>query len=156
MRALNGKLLKYRFWDLSLHLIRDCPHRISKETTENISYAYARKMGGCLLLLSGWLLIIIKCTVLDSGCTATVAVKLCIECYLQSLSKDGLLKVIHKESNKAFKFVGGKKILNWNSNISLYSSCKHISVKVDIIEKEAKIKLDSKKEAKIKLDFIMT
>ena len=46
--------------------------------------------------------------VLDSGCSLTIAGKLWMDCFLESLSKDIIIKVIRKKGFKTLRFGVGE------------------------------------------------
>ena len=83
--------------------MRDCPHKNHPNVENIILYTGASETEACLLTSE-----VRNSTVLDSGCTSTVAGKLWIDFYLQSLSNDELSRVNWEKSNKIFKFGGGE------------------------------------------------
>ena len=68
--------------------MRDCPHKNHPNGENIILYTGASETEACLLTSE-----VRNSTVLDSGCTSTVAGKLWIDFYLQSLSNDELSRV---------------------------------------------------------------
>ena len=96
-------------------------------------------------------------TVLDSGCTSTVAGKLWIDCYLQSLSNDKLSRVVRKKSNKIFKFGSGETKQSMETiTIPCVLAGKYIFIKTDVVDSDIPLLLskDAMKQAQIKLDLI--
>ena len=102
-KGFNKKPLKCNISESVLHLMRDCPHKNHPNGANIILYTGTRKTEACLLTSEAR-----NSAMLDSGCTSTVAGKLWIDCYLQSLSNDDLSQVVWEESNKIFKFGGGE------------------------------------------------
>ena len=132
--------------------MRDCPHKNHPNVENIILYTGASETEACLLTSE-----VRNSTVLDSGCTSTVAGKLWIDFYLQSLSNDELSRVNWEKSNKIFKFGGGEtKQSMENITILWVLAGKHIFIKTDVVDSDIPLLLrkDAMKQAQIKLDLI--
>ena len=94
---------------------------------------------------------------LDSSCKSTVAGKLWIDCYLESLCNDELSHVVREKSNKMFKFGGGEKKKSMETiTIPCALAWKHIFIKTDVLDSDIPLLVsrDAMKQAQIKLDLI--
>ena len=151
-KGFNEKPLKCKICESILHLMRNCPHKNHPNGENIILYTGTSKTEACLLTREAR-----NSAVLDSGCTSTVAGKLWIDCYLQSLSNDKLSRVVREKSNKIFKFGNGEtKQFIETITIPCVLAGKYIFIKTDVVDSDIPLLLskDAMKQVQIKLDLI--
>ena len=98
-----------------------------------------------------------NCAVLDSGCSSTVAGKLWMDCYLESLPKDDISKVIKEKSSKTFKFGGGEvKTSTETITFPCTLAGTRCQIKSDIVDSDIPLLLSktAMKQAQIKMNLI--
>ena len=94
--------------------------------------------------------------ILDSGATATVAGRIWVECYIDSLSEHSTKSITYHKSNNSFKFGSGKLHQSlYMIMIPAYIGSKNVWIEVDVIETDIPLLMSKKamKKANTTINF---
>ena len=98
----------------------------------------------------------IGCAVVDSGCSKTVAGAKWVQCFLESLDHEELMKIDTKDSNEVFKFGKGDSIRSTGKIvIPVQFGTRKATIESDIVEADVPLLLSKEalKKAETVLDF---
>ena len=133
-----------------MHFVKDCPHRSKAE--EQITLFFGNQESDMYLFTSEAR----NSTVLDSGCTSSVAGQDWLNCFIDCMNENDVGLIKKAESSKVFKFREGEEK---KSKESVILPCKlagkDVMIKTHNIDSDIPLFLrkDATKTAKIKLDL---
>ena len=138
----------------TMHQARTCPHQHKKHQGDKQLSAFTKNIGENYM--SQFLSETFNTAVLDSGCSKTVCGKIWLDCYLNSIPKEELLKIVDKDSDTRFKFGDGKTIESLKKVI-IPARIGNVDIKIetDVISTDIPLLLskDSMKAANTTIDF---
>ena len=167
----NGKPRQCGIFSSIYHFARNCPEVQEESNSKSNNIAFVQKeddneQGEVISLFQDtdsntdslkWFLgETIGCAVVDSGCSKTVAGSKWVECFLESLNNDDLLKIERKESNEMFKFGKGESTRSSGKIvIPVEFGRQKVKIESDIVDADIPLLLSKEalKKAETVLDF---
>ena len=152
--GVDGYPLKCKICESIFHFAKNCPdsyENLERKTEEAIMFT-GNKMEEIQTLLNESM----NAAILDSACSSTVAGKIWMKCYLDTLSEEKQQQVTRCEIETIFKFGGGTRM---KSIEKVTFPCEIAGVKCritsDVVDSDIPLLLSkpSMKAAKVTLDF---